>query len=118
MAAGPRGLRISGTGPFTVGIDRRCQEDCLVGSGGPVNYAKSGPSPWPGRPRGGILAARHAAITGLGMTSLGRGYGLSPRRPAANAVRPAAAEGGKAVFGGGGLLIWPGISDRRAGRRA
>src|SRR5258708_6974731 len=113
MAAGPRGLRISGTGPFTVGIDRRCQEDCLVGSGGPggpVNYAKSGPSLWPGRPRGGILAARHAAITGLGMTSLGRVYGLSPRRLAASAGRLAAAAAG---YGFRSVTVYYALAARR-----
>jgi len=56
------------------------------------------------------LAARHAAITGLGMTSLGRVYGLSPRRLAASAVRLAAADAGMELSDVDGLLICPGIS--------
>jgi acetyl-CoA acetyltransferase/uncharacterized OB-fold protein len=56
------------------------------------------------------LAARGAAITGLGMTSLGRVYGLSPRRLAASAVRLAAADAGMKLPDVDGLLICPGIS--------
>lgn len=56
------------------------------------------------------MAARHAAITGLGMTSLGRVYGLSPRRLAASAVRLAAADAGMELSDVDGLLICPGIS--------
>jgi acetyl-CoA acetyltransferase/uncharacterized OB-fold protein len=56
------------------------------------------------------LAARDAAITGLGMTSLGRVYGLSPRRLAASAVRRAAADAGIELADVDGLLICPGIT--------
>jgi acetyl-CoA acetyltransferase/uncharacterized OB-fold protein len=56
------------------------------------------------------LAARDAAITGLGMTSLGRVYGLSPRRLAASAVRRAAADAGMELADVDGLLICPGIT--------
>ena len=56
------------------------------------------------------MAARDAAITGLGMTSLGRVYGLSPRRLAASAVRLAAADAGMELSDVDGLLICPGIS--------
>ena len=51
-----------------------------------------------------------AAITGLGMTSLGRVFGSSPRRLAAAAVRLAAADAGMAVSDLDGLLICPGIT--------
>jgi acetyl-CoA acetyltransferase/uncharacterized OB-fold protein len=51
-----------------------------------------------------------AAIAGLGMTSLGRVFGSSPRRLAASAVRLAAADAGMAVSDLDGLLICPGIS--------
>ena len=56
------------------------------------------------------MAAREAAITGLGMTSLGRVYGSSPRRLAASAVRLAAADAGMKLSDVDGLLICPGIS--------
>jgi len=56
------------------------------------------------------LAARDAAISGLGMTSLGRVYGSSPRRLAASAVRLAAADAGMELSDVDGLLICPGIS--------
>ena len=56
------------------------------------------------------MAARHAAITGLGMTSLGRVYGSSPRRLAASAVRLAAADAGMELSDVDGLLICPGIT--------
>jgi len=56
------------------------------------------------------LAAHDAAITGLGMTSLGRVYGSSPRRLAASAVRLAAADAGMELSDVDGLLICPGIS--------
>src|SRR5262245_48186240 len=59
---------------------------------------------------GGSLAAHDAAITGLGMTSLGRVYGSSPRRLAASAVRLAAAAAGMDLSDVDGLLICPGIT--------
>src|SRR5262245_20239397 len=59
---------------------------------------------------GGSLAAHDAAITGLGMTSLGRVYGSSPRRLAASAVRLAAADAGMTLSDLDGLLICPGIT--------
>ena len=57
-----------------------------------------------------MLAVRGAAIAGLGMTSLGRVYGQSPRRLAASAVRLAAADAGMALADLDGLLICPGIT--------
>jgi acetyl-CoA acetyltransferase/uncharacterized OB-fold protein len=51
-----------------------------------------------------------AVISGLGMTSLGRVYGSSPRRLAASAVRLAAADAGLALGDIDGLLICPGIA--------
>jgi acetyl-CoA acetyltransferase/uncharacterized OB-fold protein len=51
-----------------------------------------------------------AAIAGLGMTSLGRVFGSSPRRLAAQAVRLAAADAGMALAELDGLLICPGIT--------
>ena len=51
-----------------------------------------------------------AAIAGLGMTSLGRVFGSSPRRLAASAVRLAAADAGMALSDLDGLLICPGIT--------
>ena len=51
-----------------------------------------------------------AAISGLGMTSLGRVYGSTPRRLAASAVRLAAADAGLPLADLDGLLICPGIS--------
>lgn len=51
-----------------------------------------------------------ATISGLGMTSLGRVYGLTPRRLAASAVRLAAADAGLAMADLDGLLICPGIT--------
>jgi len=56
------------------------------------------------------LAAGDAAITGLGMTRLGRVFGSSPRRLAASAVRLAAADAGIALSDIDGLLICPGIT--------
>jgi acetyl-CoA acetyltransferase/uncharacterized OB-fold protein len=56
------------------------------------------------------LAVSGAAIAGLGMTSLGRVYGQSPRRLAASAVRLAAADAGMALADIDGLLICPGIT--------
>ena len=57
-----------------------------------------------------MLTVRGAAIAGLGMTSLGRVYGQSPRRLAASAVRQAAADAGMALADIDGLLICPGIT--------
>jgi acetyl-CoA acetyltransferase/uncharacterized OB-fold protein len=51
-----------------------------------------------------------AAITGLGMTDLGKVYGRSPRRLAADAVRRALADAGLATADLDGLLICPGIT--------
>ncbi|MGD0686050.1 MAG: thiolase family protein [Streptosporangiaceae bacterium] len=51
-----------------------------------------------------------AAITGLGMTELGKVYGRSPRLLAAEAVRRAAADAGLALADLDGLLICPGIT--------
>jgi len=56
------------------------------------------------------VTASGAAISGLGMTSLGRVYGSSPRRLAASAVRLAAADAGMALADIDGLLICPGIT--------
>jgi len=55
-------------------------------------------------------ATAGAAIAGLGMTSLGRVYGSSPRRLAADAVRAAVADAGMALADLDGLLICPGIT--------
>lgn len=54
--------------------------------------------------------ASTAAIRGLGMTSLGRVYGATPRRLAASAVRLAAADAGMSLADLDGLLICPGIT--------
>jgi acetyl-CoA acetyltransferase/uncharacterized OB-fold protein len=67
------------------------------------------------RPRGGKavpLSAQTAgaAITGLGMTDLGKVYGRSPRRLAADAVRRALADAGLAPADLDGLLVCPGIT--------
>jgi len=51
-----------------------------------------------------------AAITGLGMTELGKVYGRSPRLLAAEAVRRAAADAGLALADLDGLLVCPGIT--------
>ena len=51
-----------------------------------------------------------AVISGLGMTSLGRVYGSSPRRLAARAVRLAAADAGLTLGHIDGLLICPGVT--------
>ncbi|HET7017922.1 MAG TPA: OB-fold domain-containing protein [Streptosporangiaceae bacterium] len=51
-----------------------------------------------------------AAIAGLGMTDLGRVFGSSQRRLAAQAVRRAAADAGIALADLDGLLICPGIT--------
>lgn len=58
------------------------------------------------------VSARNAgaAITGLGMTDLGKVYGRSPRRLAADAVRRALADAGLAPADLDGLLICPGIT--------
>jgi acetyl-CoA acetyltransferase len=50
------------------------------------------------------------AIAGLGMTELGKVYGRSPRRLAADAVRAAAADAGLALADLDGLLVSPGLS--------
>jgi acetyl-CoA acetyltransferase/uncharacterized OB-fold protein len=59
---------------------------------------------------GGTLTTSGAAISGLGMTSLGRVFGSSPRRLAASAVRLAAADAGMPVGDIDGLLVCPGIT--------
>lgn len=51
-----------------------------------------------------------AAIAGLGMTELGRVYGRSPRRLAADAVRAAVADAGLALADLDGLLVSHGMS--------
>src|SRR5215469_811417 len=51
-----------------------------------------------------------AAIAGLGLTELGKVYGRSPRRLAADAVRLAAADAGLELGDLDGLLICPGIA--------
>ncbi|WUH96253.1 thiolase family protein [Spirillospora sp. NBC_00431] len=51
----------------------------------------------------------NAAIVGLGMTELGRVYGRSPRRLAADAVRLAAADAGLALADLDGLLVSHGM---------
>jgi acetyl-CoA acetyltransferase/uncharacterized OB-fold protein len=58
------------------------------------------------------VSARNAgaAITGLGMTDLGKVYGRGPRRLAADAVRRALADAGLASGDLDGLLICPGIT--------
>src|SRR6266568_103562 len=50
-----------------------------------------------------------AAIAGLGLTELGRVYGRSPRRLAADAVRAAAADAGLALTDLDGLLVSHGL---------
>jgi acetyl-CoA acetyltransferase len=50
------------------------------------------------------------AIAGLGMTELGKVYGRSPRRLAADAVRSAAADAGLAVSDLDGLIVSSGMS--------
>jgi acetyl-CoA acetyltransferase len=50
------------------------------------------------------------AIAGLGMTELGKVYGRSPRRLAAEAVRAAAADAGLALTDLDGLIVAPGMS--------
>ncbi len=51
-----------------------------------------------------------AAIAGLGMTELGKVYGRSPRRLAADAVRLAAQDAGLALDDLDGLIVSPGMS--------
>ena len=53
-----------------------------------------------------------AAIAGLGMTELGKVYGRSSHRLAAEAVRLATADAGLALADLDGLLICPGIAGR------
>jgi len=55
-------------------------------------------------------ATAGVAIAGLGTTSLGRVFGTSPRRLAADAVRAAVADAGLALTDLDGLLICPGIT--------
>jgi acetyl-CoA acetyltransferase len=50
------------------------------------------------------------AIAGLGMTELGKVYGRSPRRLAAEAVRAAAADAGLPLADLDGLIVAPGMS--------
>lgn len=50
------------------------------------------------------------AIAGLGMTELGKVYGRSPRRLAAEAVRAAAADAGLPLTDLDGLIVAPGMS--------
>ncbi len=56
------------------------------------------------------VGAAGAAIAGLGMTELGKVYGRSPRRLAAEAVRLAAADAGLELSELDGLLVCPGIA--------
>jgi acetyl-CoA acetyltransferase len=51
-----------------------------------------------------------AAIAGLGLTELGKVYGRSPRRLAAEAVRAAVADAGLGLADLDGLLVCPGIA--------
>ncbi len=55
-------------------------------------------------------SAPGAVIAGLGMTDLGRVFGISQRQLAATAVRRAAADAGLALSDLDGLLICPGIT--------
>jgi acetyl-CoA acetyltransferase/uncharacterized OB-fold protein len=55
-------------------------------------------------------ATAGVAIAGLGTTSLGRVFGTSPRRLAADAVRAAVADAGMMLTDLDGLLICPGIT--------
>src|SRR6266704_2258069 len=94
------------------GSVRPARPDCQVS---PVRYGTSGLRLGSApccrhRPPGGNVTASGAAISGLGMTSLGRVYGSSPRRLAASAVRLAAADAGMALADIDGLLICPGIT--------
>jgi acetyl-CoA acetyltransferase len=54
-------------------------------------------------------AGHGAAIAGLGMTELGKVYGLSPRRLAADAVRLAVADAGLTLADVDGLLVSHGL---------
>jgi acetyl-CoA acetyltransferase len=51
-----------------------------------------------------------AAIVGLGLTEVGKVFGRSPRRLAAEAIRRAADDAGLAVCDLDGLLVCPGVS--------
>jgi acetyl-CoA acetyltransferase/uncharacterized OB-fold protein len=62
------------------------------------------------RNQGGDLTDGGAVISGLGMTSLGRVFGSSPRRLAASAVRLATADAGLTLGDIDGLLICPGVT--------
>ncbi|WP_067794059.1 thiolase family protein [Actinomadura formosensis] len=57
-----------------------------------------------------MRTSRGTSIVGLGMTELGRVYGRSPRRLAADAVRLAAADAGLALGDLDGLLVSHGVS--------
>jgi acetyl-CoA acetyltransferase/uncharacterized OB-fold protein len=60
--------------------------------------------------QGGGLTGGGAVISGLGMTSVGRVYGSSPRKLAARAVRLATADAGLTLGDIDGLLICPGVT--------
>ncbi|HEX6469218.1 MAG TPA: thiolase family protein [Streptosporangiaceae bacterium] len=63
-----------------------------------------------GGPAGGGAGGGRAAIAGLGMTELGKVFGRSPRRLAADAVRLAVADAGLTLPDVDGLLVSHGMS--------
>jgi acetyl-CoA acetyltransferase len=75
----------------------------------PAGGGSAGPGGWRAGP-GGWPAYRRPVIAGLGMTELGKVYGRSPARLAAEAVRRAAADAGLALADLDGLLTSAGIS--------